>query len=89
MYGDKKTKDEVTGNSVQVLHSTLGTINVNLYQFKVSGNEIEYDKTIRKQLQTRPNVTLSNEEYHLLSNKFVVKQPELSRSISNLISRLK
>jgi hypothetical protein len=36
---DKKTKDEeVTENSVQV----KGAININLCQFKVLGNEIEF-----------------------------------------------
>ena len=49
----KKTKDdEVTANSVQIMHSTMSTINVNLCQFKV-GNKIEYDKAIRKQLHCK------------------------------------
>ena len=51
---------------MQIMHSTMGTINTNLCQFKVSGTEIEYNKAIRRQLQTRPNVRLSNKEYHQL-----------------------
>ena len=75
--GDKKSEDkEVMANLVQVMHSTMGPTNINLCQFKVSGNEIEYDRAIKKQLQTRPNVTLSNEEYHKLSNKFVAQKPD-------------
>ena len=44
-------------------------------------NEIEYDKALKKQLQTRPNVTLSNEEYLKLSNKFVAQKPDPSPKI--------
>jgi hypothetical protein len=40
----KKTRQEVTENSVQV----KGSVNINLCQFKVSGNEIEFSKEIRK-----------------------------------------
>jgi hypothetical protein len=36
---------------------------------------------IRKLLDTRPNVTLSNEEYQQLSNKFVEQKPALSPKI--------
>ena len=61
------------------MHSTMSI--VNLCQFKVSGNEIEYNKVIRKELQTRPNVTLSIEEYHQLSYKFVAQKPVLSPTI--------
>jgi hypothetical protein len=58
--GDKKTKEEeVTANSVQIMHSIIGAININLCQLKVLGNESEYNKQIWKQLQTRPNTTLS------------------------------
>ena len=59
----------MTANSVQIMDSTM------------SGNKIEYNKAIRKQPQTRPNVTLSNKEYHQLSNKFVVQKPALSPTI--------
>ena len=59
----------------------MGAININLCQFKVSGNKIEHDKTIKKHLQTRPNVTLSNEEYQKRSNKFVVQKPDPSPTI--------
>ena len=56
----------------------MSTVNINLCQFKVSGNEIE---AIKKQLQTRPNGTLSNEEYHQLLNKFVEQKSALSPTI--------
>jgi hypothetical protein len=80
--GDKKTKDEeVTSNSVQFMHSTMGAVNINLCQFKVTGNKIEYNKAISKQLQTRPNVTFSNKEYHQLPNKFVVQKTDPSPTI--------
>ena len=62
--GEKKKDEEVSANSVQVMYSTMGANNINQCQFTVSWNEIEYDRAIKKQLQTRPNVTLSNEEYH-------------------------
>ena len=64
---------------MQIMHSTMNI--VNLCQFKVPGNEIEYNKVIRKELQTRPNVTLSIEEYHQLSYKFVAQKPALSPTI--------
>ena len=81
---DKKTKeDEVsaTANSVQIMQSNMGTITIKLCQFKMSGNEIEYNKAIRRKLQTRPNVRFSNEEFHQLSNEFVVQKPILSPTI--------
>jgi hypothetical protein len=40
----KKTRQEVTENSVQVKVS----VNISLCQFKVSGNKIEFSKEIRK-----------------------------------------
>ena len=64
-----------------VIHSTVGTSDSNLYQFRVSGKEIEYKQAIRKKLETRTNVTLQNEEYNKLSNKFVEKKPALSPKI--------
>ena len=80
--GEKKTKEEeVTANTVQIMHITMSTTHINLCRFRVSGNEIEYNQAIRKQLRTRPNVTLSNEEYQQLSNKFVEQKPALSPKI--------
>ena len=84
----KKKDEEVTANSVQVMHSTMGAININLCQFKVSGNEIEYDKESKKQIQTRPNVRLSNEEYHKILISLWHRSPtrhKRSKSTSNLI----
>ena len=77
----KKKDEEVTANLVQVMHSTMGAININLCQFKVSGNEIEYDRESKKQIQTRPNVRLSNEKYHKHFNKFVAQKPDPSQTI--------
>ena len=44
------------------MHSTVGTADSNLCLFRVSGKEIEYKQAIMKQLRTRTNVTLQNEE---------------------------
>ena len=42
---EKKTKEEqVTTSTVQIMHSTVGTADANLCQFRVSGKEIEYRK---------------------------------------------
>ena len=46
----KTKEEEVTANSVQNMHSTMSTVSINLCQFKVSGNEIEYNKAIKQQL---------------------------------------
>ena len=66
---------------MQIMHSTMSTPKINLCQFRASGKEIKYNQAIRKQLQTRPNVTLSNEKYQQLSNKFVEQKPALSPKI--------
>ena len=59
----KKTKEEqVTTNTVQIMHSTMSTADVNLCQLRVLGKEIEYKHAIRDQLRTRTNITLPNEE---------------------------
>jgi hypothetical protein len=80
--GEKKTKEEkVTTNTVQIMHITVSTADINLCQFRVLGQEIENKQAIRKQLRMRPNVTLPNEEYHKLLKKFVEKKPALSPKI--------
>ena len=71
----------MTANTVQIMHSTMSTTNIKLCQFRVLGNKIEYNQAIRKQLRTRPNVTLSNEEYQQLSKRFVEQKPALSPKI--------
>ena len=79
---EKTTKEEeVTANTVQIMQSTMSATHIHLCQFRVSGNEIEYNQAIRRQLQARPNATLSNEEYQQLSNKFVEQKPALSPKI--------
>ena len=52
----------VTTNTVQILHSTVSTADINLCQFRVSGKEIDYRQAIRKQLRTRTNLSLPKEE---------------------------
>jgi hypothetical protein len=55
----KTKEEEVTANSVQNMHSTMSTVSINLCQFKVSGNEIEYNKAIKEQLlpKSKPRTT--------------------------------
>ena len=58
-----------------VKHSTEKATSSNLCQYRVSGKEFGYKQAIQKQLKTRTNVTLQNEEHDKLSNKFVQKKP--------------
>ena len=54
--GEKKTKEEeVTANTVQIMHSTMSTTNINLCQCRVSVNKIESNqKAVR--YETKCNV---------------------------------
>ena len=57
--GEKKTKEEkVTTNTVQIMHITVSTADINLCQFRVLGQEIENKQAIRNQLRMRPNEEL-------------------------------
>ena len=66
----------MTTNTVQIMHSTVSTADINLCQFRVLGQEIENKQAIRNQLRMRPN-----EEYYKLLKKFVEKKPALSPNI--------
>ena len=62
-------------NSVTVMHSTRRGANSNLCQYMVSGKEFENKQALRKELETRTNVTLQNEEHDVRSNKYIQKKP--------------
>ena len=52
--GEKRTtEEELTANTVQIMCTTISTTHIILCQFRVSGNEIQYNQAIRKQLWTR------------------------------------
>ena len=70
------TDDEsVETNSVMVMQSTEGITNSHVCQDRVSGKEFGYKMVIQKQLETRTNVTLQNEEHDKLSIKIMQKKP--------------
>ena len=71
--------------SVMVMHNTERSRDSNLCH-RVSGKEFRNKLEIQKQLETRINVILQNEQCDKLSNKFVQRKPDpaqKSKSVSN------
>jgi hypothetical protein len=62
-------------HSVNLMHKKRRAASSNLCQYKVSGKKFGYKQAIRKELETRTNVTLQNEEHAYKSHSlpFAVK----------------
>ena len=65
--------------SVSVMHNRERSSNSNLCYYRVSVKEFGYKMEIRKQLETRINVMLQNEQYDKLSNKFIRRKLDAAR----------